>query len=154
MNGLGLDTNAARAGAAAWARSTAPRDRRAGGDAVAAATATEGTPEVGVNADALPTGRTRGPGTTTPTDAGDDANAGDGDDADPDDGRVCTVVAARCAAVRDALAGDPAADDDGEDDDAEPSAGVLSAAATPAPASAAPTPTPTLSRPAPNHAYG
>ena len=109
---------------------------------MAAATATEGTPEVGVNADALPTGRTREPGTTTPTDAGDDA--------DPDDGRVCTGVAARCAAVRDALAGDPAADDDGEY--AEPSAGVLSAAATPAPASAAPTPT--LSRPAPNHAYG
>ena len=113
-------------------------------DTVAAATATEGTPKVGVDTDALTTGRTREPGTTTPTGADVDA------DADTDDGRVCTVVAARFAAVREALTEDPTADDEG--DDAEPSAGVLSAAATPAPASAAPTPT--LSRPAPNHAYG
>ena len=142
MTGLGLQAYPGWAGAATWARSTAPRDRRAGGDTLAAATATEDTPEVGVNADALPTGRTREPGTTTPTGADVDA------DADTDDGRVCTVVAARFAAVREALTEDPAADDD----DAEPSAGALSAAATPAPASAAPTPT--LSRPAPNHAYG
>ena len=133
MTGLGLQAYpgwagaATGAGAATWARAVTPRDRRAGGDTLAAATATEDTPKVGVDTDALTTGRTRGR-------------------------RVCTVVAARFTAVRDALAEDPAADDDGEDDDAEPSAGALSAAATPAPASAAPTPT--LSRPAPNHAYG
>jgi hypothetical protein len=136
VNGLGVHANPAVTGAAAWARAVAPRAGRAVEDTVVAATGTEGTPKVGVDVDALTTGRTRGPGTTTPTD--DDA----------DDGRVCTVVAARCAAVREALAEDPAADDEGED--AELSTGVLSAAATPAPASAAPT----LSRPAPTHAYG
>jgi len=117
VNGLGVHANPAVTGAAAWARAVAPRAGRSVEDTVVAATGTEGTPKVGVDADA---------------------------------GRVRTVVAARCAAVREALAEDPAADDEGED--AEPSAGVLSALATPAPASAAPTPT--LSRPAPNHAYG
>jgi len=131
VNGLGLHTNAARAGAATgagaatWARAITPRDRRAGGDTVAAATGTEGTRKVGVDATAFTTGRTRGR-------------------------RLVSVDAVRCAAVREALAEGPTADDEGED--AEPSAGALSAAATPAPASAAPTPT--LSKPAPNHAYG
>ncbi len=94
-------------------------------DTVAAATATEGTPKVGADTDAIAPARTRGR-------------------------RLVSVDAVRCAAVREAFAADPTADDEGED--VEPSAGVLSAAATPAPASAAPTPT--LSRPAPNHAYG